>query len=128
MTTEIRDRIYQYIGGVVREEGGILLEIGGMPDYLHLVLKLRPIHHLPAIMQKIKGSSSKWLNSQQQLPEKFGWQSGYGAFTVSESQAQTVIQYVRQQEKHHQAFSFQDEFVQLLKHHQVDYDERYLWG
>ncbi|MFC1889218.1 IS200/IS605 family transposase [Thermodesulfobacteriota bacterium] len=109
---EIRDELHRYMGGIIKGEGGMLLEIGGMPDHIHIVIKLRPVSSLSTIMRKVKGKSSKWLNEQKQLPGRFSWQDGYGAFSVSESQVSTVIRYVKEQEKHHQ----------------VEYDERYLWA
>ncbi len=79
------------------------------------------------IMKKVKGSSSKWVNEQNKLVDRFSWQEGYGAFTVSESQTAAVIGYVKKQENHHRTLSFKDEFVLILKRHEVEYDERYLW-
>ncbi len=124
---EIRDELYRYIGGIIKGEGGVLLEIGGMPDHVHLVTKLKPVHSLSEFMQKVKGNSSKWLNEQNLGTGRFSWQDGYGAFLVSESQLSTVTRYVKEQEKHHHRLSFKDEFVQFLKRHEVEYDERYLW-
>jgi REP element-mobilizing transposase RayT len=123
----IRDELYRYIGGIVKGEGGVLIQIGGMPDHMHIVLKLKPIHKLSDIMQKVKGNSSKWINEQDRLVGRFGWQDGYGAFTVSESQVPVVVRYVKEQEKHHSNLSFKEEFIRILKRHQVEYNEQYLW-
>ncbi|MFK5926716.1 MAG: IS200/IS605 family transposase [Desulfuromusa sp.] len=123
----IRDELYRYIGGIVKNEGGIMLEIGGMPDHLHLVVKLKPTHELSKIMQKIKGNTSKWINGQGKLKDRFSWQDGYGAFSVSESQVPIVIRYVKNQETHHRKLSFKGEFIQILERNQVEYEERYLW-
>jgi hypothetical protein len=78
-------------------------------------------------MKKVKGSSSKWINEQNRLMDRFSWQEGYGAFTVSESQTAAVIRYVGDQENHHRTLSFKEEFVLILKRHEVEYDARYLW-
>ena len=123
----IRDELFRYMGGIVKGEGGILLQIGGIPDHVHMVIKLKPAHTLSEIMQKVKGGSSKWVNEQKRLSGRFAWQDGYGAFTVSESQIPAVIQYVREQEKHHRNRSFKDEFIRILERHGVEYDDRYLW-
>lgn len=123
----IREELYRYIGGIVKNEGGILLQIGGMPDHLHLVIKLKPTHELSKIMQKVKGNTSKWINTQGELKDRFSWQDGYGAFSVSESQVSAVVRYVKGQEAHHRKLSFKDEFTQILERHQVEYEERYLW-
>ena len=124
---EIRDELYRYMGEIIKGEGGMLLEIGGMPDHIHIVLKLKPVSSLSEIMRKVKGKSSKWLNVQKRLTGRFSWQDGYGAFSISESQVSTVIRYVKEQEKHHRTLSFKDEFIRLLERHQVEYDERYIW-
>ena len=124
---EIRLDLHRYLGGILKREGGILLQIGGMADHIHMVFKLKPVHTLSAMMQKVKGSSSKWINEQNRLADKFAWQDGYGAFTVSESQLEAVIHYVRDQEKHHKHRSFKDELIRMLEHHRVEYDEQYLW-
>jgi REP element-mobilizing transposase RayT len=123
----IGPELHRYIGGIVKGEGAILLEIGGIADHVHLVLKLKPVHSLSEIMRKVKGNSSKWVNEQNRLHKKFSWQDGYGAFSVSESQVNNVLQYVRNQEKHHRTISFKDEFIMLLQRHGVAYDEQYLW-
>jgi len=124
---DIQDELHRYMGGILKGEGGVPLEIGGMSDHIHMLIKLRPVHALSEIMRKVKGSSSKWINDKKQLPGKFAWQDGYGAFSVSESQLSSVIRYVKEQEKHHRKLSFKDEFIQLLKRHRVEYDERHLW-
>ncbi len=124
----VRDDLYRYIGGIIKKEKGVLLQIGGMPDHLHLVVKLNPVHSLSDIMKNIKAGSSKWINDQKMLMGRFGWQEGYGAFTISESQLPDVIRYVNEQEKHHQRLSFKDEFILFLKRHRIEYDDRYIWS
>lgn len=124
----MRYELCRYIGGIVRAENGILIEVGGMADHLHIRMKLRPIHKLSDIMQKIKGSSSKWINEQNRLQLNFRWQDGYGAFTVSESQVPVVANYIQNQERHHQGFSYQSEFELLLERHNVEFDAKYVWS
>ncbi len=119
---ELRDDLHRYMGGIIRGEGGI----GGLSDHIHMVINLKPIHALSDVMKKVKGNSSKWLNEQNRLTGRFSWQDGYGAFSVSESPISTVIRYVREQAKHHRSQSFKDEFIRLLKHHRVEYNEQYL--
>jgi len=121
------DELYLYIGGIIIKHDAVLLQIGGIEDHLHIVIKLKPTHKLSELMQKIKGSSSKWMNKKFGSAIKFGWQDGYGAFTVSESQCSTVIKYVENQEKHHKTITFKDEFIQFLKRHKIEYDEKILW-
>lgn len=124
----IRERLYEYIGGIIRKEGGVLLQIGGMPDHVHLLIKMKTDVTIPTMVRLIKARSSKWMNERGLSEEKFEWQAGYGAFSVSESQAARVRRYIEQQESHHQRVSFKDELIALLKKNRIDYDERYLLG
>ena len=120
IVAEIRDEFYRYIGG-------ILLQIGGMPDHLHLVVKLKPSQALSTVIQKIKGNSLEWINEQKRFKSRFAWQVGYGAFSISESQIPMVVRYLKEQEIHHQKLSFKDELTLVLDRHQVDYEERHIW-
>ena len=79
-------------------------------------------------MKKIKGTSSKWINEQKRLAYKFGWQEGYGVFSVSESQVPTLVRYVKEQEKHHRTFSFKEEFMRILELNKLEYNEEHLWN
>jgi putative transposase len=127
ITKAIRDDLYAYIGGIVRGEGGVLLEIGGMPDHVHLVVRFRSEPSVATMLKKIKSKSSQWLNARPKRPGRFQWQVGYGAFTVSASQLDKVRAYVRNQEQHHRRNSFQDEFREMLVRNGIEYDERYIW-
>jgi REP element-mobilizing transposase RayT len=127
ITKAIRDDLYAYIGGIVRGEGGVLLEIGGMPDHVHLVVRFKAEPSVATMLKIIKSKSSKWLNAKPKRPGRFEWQRGYGAFTVSASQLDKVRAYVRNQERHHRRQTFQDEFRELLRRHGIEFDERYIW-
>ena len=120
--------LYKYIGGIVRGEGGTLLEIGGMADHVHLVVRFKAEPSVATMVKIVKSKSSKWLNEQPKRPGRFEWQRGYAAFTVSASQLESVRTYVRNQEQHHRRKTFQDELRLLLEKHGVEYDEQYLWG
>jgi putative transposase len=124
---EIRESLYEYMGGIIRSEGGILLEIGGMPDHVHLLVKLKTDVTVALMVQKVKGKSSKWHN-ERLVQERFAWQSGYGIFSVSASLVERVRRYIRSQEEHHRRVSFRDELITLLKRNGIPYDERYLLG
>lgn len=128
ITPQLREALYPYIGGIVRNKGGSLIRIGGVADHLHLVVRLRPDIALSEMMRMVKANSSKWVNERNNgSGSRFAWQSGYGAFTVSQSQLPALIEYVENQEEHHRSRSFQDEFVAILRKHGVEYDERYLF-
>jgi putative transposase len=125
---DLRDDLYAYLGGILRGERGILLAIGGMPDHVHLLAKLKTDVAVSVVVQKVKAKSSKWLNEKKISPERFEWQGGYGIFSVSESMADQVRRYIQGQEQHHARVSFRDELVSLLNRNRIPYDERYLLG
>lgn len=124
LTADVRPRVFEYLGGIVRREGGTLTEIGGVEDHVHLLLKLKPIDTLSEFVRTLKANSSKWINDEGLLSERFAWQDGYGVFTVSESQVETVRRYLQRQESHHAAHSFEDELRTLCERHGVDFDPR----
>jgi REP element-mobilizing transposase RayT len=111
----------------VRGEGGTLLEISGISDHVHLVVRFKSEPSVATMIKIIKSKSSKWLNQQPKRPGRFEWQRGYAAFTVSASQLEKVRAYVRNQEQHHRRKTFQEELLGLLHKHGVEYEERYLW-
>jgi REP element-mobilizing transposase RayT len=127
ITDVYKNRLFNYIGGIIRNEGAILLEIGGTTDHVHIVIKTKAIHSLATITQKIKSNSSKWVNDTKLIGEKFAWQNGYGAFSVSASQIDKVINYVATQEEHHKKRDFKEELILLLKKHNIEYEEKYLF-
>ena len=116
--------LYSYIGGIIRGEGGTLLEIGGISDHVHLLTKLKPTKSISEMLNRIKSKSSKWMNEERLKIRKFGWQDGYGAFSVSESRTASMRRYIRSQEEHHRRQSFQDELRGLLEKHGIEYEER----
>jgi REP-associated tyrosine transposase len=121
ITTEIRDRLYEYLGGVIRGEKGSLMEIGGMPDHVHILARFGAAIAVSEMLKHIKGSSSHWLS--QATGTWFAWQNGYGAFSVSESQVAAVRKYIQQQEEHPKRISFKDELITLLRKHRIEFDE-----
>ena len=127
ITAPIRADLYKYIGGIVRSEGGVLLEIGGIPDHVHLVVRFKAEPSVATMVKIVKSKSAKWLNEQPKRPGRFEWQRGYAAFTISKSQLENVRAYVKNQEQHHRRKTFQEELRLLLDKHGVEYDERYLW-
>ncbi len=120
-------RLYEYLGGTIRGLGGAALEINGIEDHVHVLAKLRQDKAVSDVLRDLKANASGWLHDVFPELKQFAWQNGYGAFTVSAGQIETVRRYIANQKAHHQQQSFEDEFVQLLKMHEVEYDERYLW-
>lgn len=127
ITGQIREPLYSYIGGVIRGEGGSLLRIGGVSDHIHILTRLKADTPVSDMVKRIKGKSSRWLGQRPETGGCFAWQTGYGAFSVSESRTMSVGRYIDTQEAHHQQWTYKDELISLLQKHQVDFDERYLF-
>jgi REP element-mobilizing transposase RayT len=122
-----KDELYKYITGIVQNQQHKLLAINGMSDHLHLLVGLRPNQSISELMQDVKGSSSKWINERKLVQGKFEWQEGYGAFSYSVSQLKGVINYIEKQEEHHKIKSFKDEYINILKKAEIDFDEQYIF-
>ena len=127
ITTAWQADLYAYVGGLVRERDGITLEIGGVADHIHILAKLSPKLAIMDVLRDIKALSSKWVNDRQLVPNRFEWQSGYGAFSVSYSQVDKVREYIRNQEVHHAKTSFNTEFLSLLRRHHIEFYPKYVF-
>ena len=122
-----QDDLYGYIGGIVRDQKGTLLKIGGVEDHVHLLAKLSPTIAISDVLRTIKANSSKWINERPDVTHKFEWQSGYAAFSVSESQMTAVAQYIANQAEHHRKKTFEEEFLAILSKHNIEFDTRYVF-
>jgi putative transposase len=123
-----RERLFPYMGGIAKQNGLHPKCIGGVADHVHLLLGL-PRSVAPArAIQLIEGGSSAWIH--QSFPElrNFGWQEGYGAFSVGISQVPDTINYIQQQVEHHRTRTFQEEYLSILREHHMSFDEKYVWG
>ena len=127
ITSEIRPRLWEYLGGFVRRHDGIPIQIGGIADHVHLLVTLRQDRALSDYMRELKASSSGWVHDTFPAVRDFWWQTGYGAFTVSHSGIEVVRSYIANQEEHHKKRTYQDEFRGLLVKHDIPFDEEYLW-
>jgi REP element-mobilizing transposase RayT len=114
--------LYAYLGDISRGEGLTLIAAGGTANHIHLLFDLPAPCALAHAVQKLKGSSSRWMG------DGFSWQEGYGAFSVSPSQVEVVKSYIQGQEEHHRKRNFEEEFVVLLRNCGIEYDERYVFG
>jgi putative transposase len=126
--THIQTGLYEYIGGIVRGENGVLIAIGGMPEHVHLLAAAHPSTSLAGMLRQIKTNSSKWVHENVPEMQSFAWQVGYAAFTVSKSNVGDVEAYIHNQEAHHAKVSFEDEFKAFLERHGIEYDKRYVLG
>ena len=125
ITPEIRNDLFAYLGGIIRELKGTALIVNGTSDHVHLLVRIRPVHAVAQIARLVKANSSKWVHEKWNT--RFAWQTGYGAFSVSESNVSVVSQYIAEQEEHHKKHTFQEEYVAFLRKNSIPYDERYIW-
>ncbi len=127
LTEDLSDRLYAYIGGILRGEGGTLFDIGGVEDHVHLYLRWRPDRTISDLMRVTKSKSSGWIH--QTFPDLagFAWQEGYSVFTVSKSQETAVKQYIARQREHHEKEDFRSELLRMLRAHEIEFDERYVF-
>jgi REP-associated tyrosine transposase len=123
INTTMRERLHQYIGGIVRKEGGVLQAIGGSSDHIHLLLALPPAKNAADIVRVVKSNSSKWIHEEFPQMKIFSWQVGYSAFSVSHSNVEAVKDYIENQEEHHQKMSFSEEWKAILEKHGIVIDE-----
>ena len=124
---DIPERLYEYMGGIVRNLDGSLIEIGGIDDHVHLLVNFPPSKSVSNCIRDIKANSSKWMNDLPGAKLKFEWQKGYGAFTVSHSQIGMVRSYIQNQREHHRTKSFKEEFIELLERHEIKFEHEYLF-
>lgn len=126
LTSDLRTLLVPYIGGIAHNLKCELIEAGGVDDHIHLLARLHQDVAVSEFIRTIKSNASKWLREEHQ-PNWLGWQDGYGAFTVSRSHVDDVRRYIQNQATHHARTSFQDEFRSLLRRHEIEFDERYIW-
>jgi REP element-mobilizing transposase RayT len=120
-------RLYEYLIAIIQKCGHKVLAIGGMPDHIHILFGFRPTQALSNLIQEIKRDSSEWINRENLVIGKFSWQEGYGAFSYGKSQISDVRNYIETQEQHHKKHTFRDEYLEILKKFDVEYDERYIF-
>jgi REP element-mobilizing transposase RayT len=126
ITTAQQQRLYEYLGGTIRNLGGISLAINGTEDHIHLLAKLKADKALADVLRELKANASGWMNDVFPEVREFSCQRGYGAFTVGASQVDQVRDYIARQKEHHQKRSFRDEFIEFLRENNVEFDERYV--
>jgi len=125
ITEHLRNDLHGYLGGIVKNLGGVALVIGGIEDHVHLLVGLNASHRLDHFMRELKASSSGWVRRERNA--NFAWQNGYGAFTVSAGNLERVKNYIRNQEARHHGKDFQTEYIELLGFADIEYDANYLW-
>jgi len=125
--TEWEERLYQYITGIVQNKGQKMLAINGMPDHIHFLIGLKPDCCLSDLIREVKKASNEFINENKLTQSKFYWQEGFGAFSYSRSQIDTVAKYILNQKEHHKKQTFKDEYLEFLKKYEIEYNEKYLF-
>ena|SRR6185503_2271833 len=123
----IQLELYNYLGGICNNLESYPVKIGGYYDHVHILCMLSKKIALIKLMEELKSNSSKWIKTKGENFSNFYWQDGYGAFSVNPSEIDLVIDYIDNQDEHHNKKTFQDEFRSFLKKYKVEYDERYVW-
>ncbi len=119
--------VEKYITGIVQNRQHKMLAIYCMPDHIHIFIGLHPAQSISKLVEEIKKASQTYINQQPWMPFNFKWQRGYGAFSYSKSQTNAVVKYILNQPKHHKKKSFRDEYLEMLRKFDVDFDEKYLF-
>jgi REP element-mobilizing transposase RayT len=122
-----RNDVFAYMSAICSHNGGHAIIIGGYYDHAHLLVRIPAKQDVASFIGVVKASSSKNINDNTSSLMKFGWQEGYGAFSVSMSQVPRVLEYIKRQPEHHRKLTFQEEYLTLLGKHEVEYDPKYLW-
>jgi len=120
-------RVHSYIGKLVNTAGCVAILTGGVGDHVHVLFLLGKDASISHVVEELKRNSSRWIKSIDPYYQMFAWQSGYGAFSVSQSIVDKTMHYISHQQEHHKKVSFCDEYKDFLKLYQVKYDEKYLF-
>lgn len=124
---DIRDELHRYMAAVLKELDSPAILINSVEDHIHILFSLSKNTSVSKVVEEIKKASSKWIKTKGNSNSGFHWQNGYGAFSVSQSNAPDVKKYIAGQREHHHRKTFQDEFREFLQRYEVQYDERYVW-
>ena len=122
-----KNRLHQYITGIVQNHNHKMLCINSMPDHLHMFFGMRPDQSLSELIRIVKGESSEWINKEKLTSSTFRWQQGYGAFSYPKSQIAIVCDYIENQEEHHKKKTFLEEYKEMLEKFEVEYKEEYIF-
>lgn len=128
LTKDKRKDLFKYIWGVLNNHKCHLYRINGVEDHIHILTGLHPTVALSDLIKDIKIASSIWIKENNIFPNFNGWQKSYGAFTYSFNQKEILIEYIKRQEEHHKSITFKEEFIDLLKEHRIEYDEKYIFS
>ena len=115
------------IGTLINEAKCKTITVNGVQDHVHCFAGLRPVVSVSDLMKSVKALSSKYINDHSLTPQRFEWQEGYGVFSYSQKDVDSVYKYIQHQEEHHKILTFREEYLELLKEFEVEYDEKYIF-
>jgi putative transposase len=124
---QYKEELQKYITGIVQNKEQKMLAISVMPDHIHIFIGIKPNISISDLVRDIKAGSSKFINQSNWITAKFNWQEGFGAFSYSKSQIDTVVKYIQNQENHHKKKSFKEEYIEFLTKFDIDFNEKYLF-
>lgn len=127
ISDDIKEELFNYLGGVCKNLECNPIQVGGYKDHVHILCWLSKKITLIKLLEELKSSSSKWMKTKDAKFSSFYWQSGYGAFSVNPTEVEIVTAYIKKQEEHHKIKNFQDEYRAFLKKYNVEYNEEYVW-
>ncbi len=127
ISTTWNDDLYKYIAGIIKGKEQKPIIVNGMPDHIHAFIGLKPSMPISDLVRDIKNNSSKFINEHKLVKGKFSWQEGYGVISYSHSQIESVYNYILKQDEHHMNKTFRDEYLELLKKFEIEYNEKYLF-
>ena len=122
-----KERLHKYITGIIQNQGHKLITINTMPNHAHIFIGMKPDAALSDLVRDIKRDSTNFVNNEIKMRGKFGWQEGFGAFSYSHSQIDSVAKYILNQEEHHRLKTFREEYETMLKDYAVEYNDRYVF-
>ena len=122
-----KEEMYKYISGTISNKKQKPMAINGMPDHIHLLVGFNPDCAVSDLVRDIKSNASKWINDKGFAMGKFEWQTGFGAFTIGQTQIDRVVKYIANQEEHHKIKTFREEYIDFLKAYQVEYNIQYIF-
>lgn len=123
-----KDNLHRYIAGIIQGKGQKSIIVNGMPDHIHVFIGLKPSTSISDLVRDIKNNSSNFINSNNWIRGKFSWQEGFGAFSYSHSHIDRVFNYIKNQEEHHRKRTFREEYIELLKKFEIEFNEKYLFN
>ena len=125
---EYKTELHGYIMGIIKNKKQTVIQINSMPDHIHILVGITPDTTVSGLVRDIKANSSKFINQKRWVIGRFEWQVGFGAFSYSRSQLDDLVKYIKNQEKHHMRKTFREEYLEILKRFNVNYDERYIFA